>query len=126
MSVEILPGVTVRPDDSIHHAEYGDLTLDVMAELAEMEKAARVEASVERLKIARQNREQGPSRHTLFGRVIAEVSEQDYDDQERLEPGCWTDKGFVKEFTKLIPESKVESKPDNPTILHPGLPGRDA
>lgn len=126
MDLEIMEGVALRPDNTIYHPDFGDLTLDVMAELAELEKAERVEASVERLAIARENRIQGPHRFLKFGRVIAEIPEQDYDDQERLEPGYFTDPNSIKEFVKLVPETKVESVPGKPSITHPGLPALDA
>lgn len=108
-------------ENAIYHPEVGDLTLEVMAELAALEKAERIEASVARLQIAKDNREIGPRRHMEFGVVVAEIDVQDYDDQERLEPGYWTDPNSVKEFVKLIPESRVVSKPDRLTIRHPGF-----
>ena len=120
-----LADVEMREDGTIHHPAYGDITLDVMAELAEMEKTARVEASVERLQIAKENAAIGPRRNMMFGRVVAEIPTQDYLDQEELEPGCWTDKAFLKDFTKAMPTAKVESRSDKTVVRTPGLGGID-
>lgn len=114
----------VRPDGSIHAEGFGDMTLDVMAEIELMERAERVDQSVARLNIAQMNKDLGERRLMECGQVIAEIDVDDYDRQAELEPGCWTDKGFIKEFTKLIPESKVTSRPENVTVLHPGMPGK--
>lgn len=119
-------GVEFREDGSVWHPDFGDLTLDVLAEVAAMEKADRVEESVARLAIARESAALGPRRNMAFGRVVAEIDAQDYDDQAALEPGCWEDKGFVQEFTKLIPESAVESRSDKIVSRVAAMPWKGA
>jgi hypothetical protein len=101
----------VLDDGRVIHPELGDLTAEVYAAIEEHNQAERIKAASDQLQIARENgvRER---RNLSFGKVVAEVSLQHYLDQQRLEPGCWTDKGFIKDFTKHVPEAAVKSRSD--------------
>lgn len=118
-----LGDVEIREDNTIHHPAFGDITLDVIAEFEELQKQDRVEASVERLRIAKENKEIGPRRDMMFGRVTAEIPVQDFADQEELEPGCWSDPNFLKDFVKAMPTAKVESRSDKIQVRAPGTEG---
>lgn len=118
-----LAAVEIGKDFSIKHPTYGDLTMGVKAELEAILEEERALASIERLEIAKANRRIGNRRVMEFGEIVATIPAVDFHQQEALEPGCWTDEGFIEEAVKRVPEWKVTSKTDKISIINPGLHG---
>lgn len=93
----------------IYHPAYPNLEQDVLEALNELNQQERYDAAIARAQIGEENMVVGKRRDLPFGRLVAQIDQQDYHDQEALEPGCWSSESFIKDFVKAMPECGVKS-----------------
>lgn len=103
--------------------KYGDLTLMVIAEREELKKQQRYDAALAQIEIAAASSKANGLLPFKFGRTVAQVDEQDFAEQEKLEPGCWKDPNFVKDFVKHNPAAKAPERKNESKVGY--LPTKD-
>lgn len=103
---------------------YGDMTVEVAAELAllRQEENARLlrQAASRQRRIAAASREAG---NLACGHLVAQIDAPIYDYWQRREGrGFWSDKSNLKYMLKRHPELAVRSRSRRASIVNPGLP----